>query len=84
MFRRDNGDVILQSSDCFNHRVYKAILSEASPFFSTMVTQNSLENKCPFCTANMLKVLRQQIESIARAIDEQIAAVSRFEAAYTL
>ena len=61
-----------------------ALLEDSEIGSLSIVMQNSLENKCPFCIANMLKVLRQQMESIARAIDEQVAAVSRFEAAYTL
>lgn len=35
-FDRPSGDVILRSSDGFHHRVHRVILSEASPFFSTM------------------------------------------------
>lgn len=41
-----------------------------------LVTPSSLENKCPFCTANILKALAQLIETLARTIDEQVAAVS--------
>ena len=35
-----------------------ALLDDPEIGSLSMVTQNSLENKCPFCTANMLKVLQ--------------------------
>ncbi|KZT71170.1 hypothetical protein DAEQUDRAFT_140696 [Daedalea quercina L-15889] len=40
-----------------------------------LVAPNSLENKCPFCTANILKVLNQLMEHLARIIDEQVSAI---------